>query len=378
MVDTRVAIIGGGVMGLGVGWLLAEAGADVTLFERGKVGDGASRAAAGMLAPTAELEFHELELLQFAIESQRRWPAFASKLEAAAGVDVELERSGTLVLAVDRDDAEGLQRALAHQLEMGLEVEWLSGRRCRKLEPLLSPRLAGGIHCPGDWQVSNRRYVEALATAFVRAGGELREGSDVHGVVRAPTSGRIAGVTLADGSTFEAESVLIASGAWSRALEESAGVPLPLRPVKGEMLALQMDPKNPLCTHVLRGPDAYLVPKRDGTLVIGATVEEHGFDASLRAGGMRRLLEGAWEVLPGIDELPVKETWTGFRPACHDSGPMLGATGVEGLFTITGHYRNGIQQSPLSIEVVARVLMGHDLDEVARPFAATRFGGDAQ
>lgn len=365
-------------MGLGVAWRLAAAGRAVVVLEKNAPGSGASRAAAGMLAPIAELEFDEHELLAFALRSQERWPSFVAELEAAAGRSVEFETTGTLLVAWDRDEAEELERQYEYQRELGLAVEWLSGRGLRRLEPMLSPRLVGGVHCPQDFQVSNRRLVDALLAAALRAGVTLRTGVEVERLL-SDDSG-VVGVRTTEGEELRAALTIVAGGAWSRTLAIDGEVVLPVRPVKGQMLALQMDPSSPLVQHVIRrhGEGIYLVPKRDATLVIGATSEEMGFDTRLTAFGMRRILDGAFEVLPGVDELPIKEMWTGFRPASRDGAPLLGRSGVAGLAVITGHYRNGVQQSPLSIDAVVADILEGALPEVARPFRATRFAPERE
>lgn len=358
-------------MGLGVAWRLARAGRKVLVLERHTPGSGASRAAAGMLAPIAELEFHEHELQAFALASQRRWPSFVQELEADAEFSVEYETTGTLMVAWDRDEAEALERHFRYQQELGFGVEWLSGRGLRRIEPMLSPRLVGGIHCPEDVQVSNRCLVEALARAARARGVEIRTGVDVERVQI--VDGEATGVVLADGTQIDADEVVIAGGAWSRKLQLSGLLELPIRPVKGQMLGLQMDVRFPLIRHVIRRQGVYLVPKADGTLVVGATSEEMGFDARTTAFGMRTLLEGAWEILPGIDELPIKETWTGFRPASRDNAPLLGRTSIPRLSVITGNYRNGIQQSPLSIDAATASILGEAMPEEALPFHPMRF-----
>jgi len=371
--SNTVVVVGAGIMGLGVAWRLAKAGRKVLVLEKNTPGSGASRAAAGMLAPTAELEFDETELMKFAMASQERWPSFVQELEADAQRSVEFETTGTLMVAWDRDEAEELERHYAYQKDLGYRVEWLSGRGLRKLEPMLSQRLVGGVHCPDDVQVSNRCLAKALEAAAVACGVEIRVGVEVERLIF--EQGEVRGVLSTAGEEFRAEMTLIAGGAWSRTLSIEGELLLPIRPVKGQMMALQMDLKYPLIQHVIRrhGEGIYLVPKRDGSLVVGATSEEMGFDDRLTGFGLRTLLDGAFEILPGIDELPIKETWTGFRPASRDGGPLLGRTSTPGLSVITGHYRNGIQQSPLSIDVVAADILSGEMPEVAKPFNASRF-----
>ncbi|MEM9996987.1 MAG: glycine oxidase ThiO, partial [Bacteroidota bacterium] len=299
----EVLVVGGGVVGLGVAWRLGQRGVRVTVLERGEAGRGASWAAAGMLAPVAELGFEELDLYALSRESLRRWPAFARDLEAVTGRSVDYRDDGTLVVAPDRDAAEALRRSFRFQQQHGVDVRWLSRDAALDLEPFLSPRIAAAVHAPGDHQVDNRRLVAALRAAVEEAASvTVRE----HVAVRAihPDADAPRAV-LDDGSEVAARQVVLAAGAWSGGVEGLAPVEVPVRPVKGQMLSLRMDapvagPPFGL-RHVVRSPDAYLVPKSDGRLVIGATSEEQAFDTRVTAGGLYRLLEGAWEACPGID-----------------------------------------------------------------------------
>lgn len=368
-----VVIVGAGVMGLGVAWQLSKAGRRVAVLEKDRPGAGASRAAAGMLAPMAELQYDEEPLLHFSLASQKRWPSFVQELEADAEHCVEYETSGTLLVAWDRDEADDLKRHYQYQQSVGMQVEWLSGRGLRRIEKMLSPRIVGGVHCAGDVQVSNRRYVEALERAARACGAEIRSGVEAQRLIF--EGGEVRGVETTHGETIDAEMTVVAAGAWSHQLHIPDVVPLHIRPVKGQMMALQMDPENPLIRHVIRRrlEGVYLVPKSDGTLVVGGTSEEMGFDARITAYGLRHLLEHAFEMVPGIDELEVKETWVGFRPAGRDSGPLLGRSSVPGLAMITGHFRHGIQLSPLSIDVVTAAILEGQSPEIARPFDPARF-----
>lgn len=374
---SSVVIIGAGVMGLGVAWQLSKAGVDVTVLEKDRPGAGASRAAAGMLAPMAELQYDEAPLMHFSLASQQRWPSFVQELERAAQMSVEYETSGTLLVAWDRDEADDLKRHFEYQQQMGLNVEWLSGRGLRRKEKMLSPRIVGGVHCEDDVQVSNRRYVEALEIAARSAGATIHSACEAESLIYDGT--QVRGVRCKDGRSVHADMTVVAAGAWSHALRIPDLVPLHIRPVKGQMMALQMDPKYPLIQHVIRRrlEGVYLVPKQDGTLVVGGTSEEMGFDDRLTAYGLRHLLEHAFEIVPGIDELEIKETWVGFRPAGRDSGPLLGRSSIAGLAMITGHFRHGIQLSPLSIDVVTNAILHGALPEIAQAFDPARFEPNA-
>jgi len=370
----RIAIIGAGVIGLGIAWRLAARGAAVQVFDRGKAGGGASHAAAGMLAACCEAEPGEEALVALGRDSQARWPAFAAELLRVTGIDVELRQEGTLVLAVTADD----QAELAHRLEfqqqkLKLPLEWLSASETRAREPHLAGQIAGAVFSPQDHQVDNRKLARALHVAAVAAGAEIFEERAVAEIL--VKNGRAAGLALADGATIAADAVVLAAGAWSRG--GIAGLPPqaqpPVRPVKGQMLALRMDPAVPLLTHVVWAPGAYLVPRRDGRLIIGATVEEKGFDATVTAGGVMALLEAAWRALPAVEELPIDEIWVGHRPGSRDDAPILGLGPLENLIYATGHHRNGILLAPVTVDTIAGLLLGGIVDPVIRPFGLERF-----
>jgi len=371
-VRPKTVIIGAGVAGLGIAWRLAQAGCAVTVYDRGEAGHGASWAAAGMLAAAVETEPGEEPLLQLALESQILWPDFADELEAASGISVEYRGEGTLVLALNRDDAEQLRHSFEFQTRLGLDLEWLSGVEVRRREPHLKPGIAGAVLSPRDHQVDNRCLGRALAAAVRGAGVALYENCPVREVV--VTRGRAAGV-VTDRDTEPADVVVLAAGAWSR---EIGGLPAsalpPVRPIKGQLMALQMDPAAPLLSHVVWLPrGGYLVPRRDGRLIVGGTVEERGFDATITAGGLLALIDGAWRALPGIEELPVAETWVGFRPGSRDDAPMLGPGALDGLVIATGHHRNGILLTPVTAAVVSSYILTGRLPELARPFSPERF-----
>ena len=367
-----IIVIGAGVIGLSSAWRLAQRGATVTVFDQGAAGAGASQAAAGMLAICAEAEPGEEALVTLGRASQALWPAFAREVEDAAGLAVELRTEGTLLVALTADDQARLQHRLAFQQSLGLPIAWISGAEARRREPHLAPGIAGAVLSPEDHQVDNRKLVAALRVAAERAGVTIREHCAVERILI--SGGRATGVALADGTQVAADAVVLAAGAWSRRID---GLPAdarpPVRPVKGQMLALRMDPDAPLINHVLWAPGAYLAPRRDGRLIVGATVEEKGFDATLTAGGMLALLEGTWRALPGIEELPIEEMWVGHRPGSRDDAPILGHGPVEGLVYATGHYRNGILLTPVTADAVARLALDGSVDPVIAPFGIERF-----
>lgn len=368
----KTVVIGAGVIGLGIAWRLAQAGCPVTVYDRGEAGHGASWAAAGMLAAAVETEPGEETLLALTLESQRLWPDFARELEAASGISAGYRDEGTIVVALTRDDAEQLRFTFEFQKSLGLELDWLSGAEARRREPHLRPGIPGAVLSRRDHQVENRFVARALTIAARRAGAVLREHCPVRQVEL--SGGRASGV-VTDRGRDPADVVILAAGAWSR---DIGGIPAahlpPVRPIKGQMLALRMDPAAPLLRHVIWAPRSYLVPRLDGRLVVGATVEERGFDDSLTAGGLLALLEGAWRAVPAIEELPVVETWVGFRPGSRDDAPMLGPSGIDGLIVATGHHRNGILLTPVTAATISAYLLTGRLPEIVRPFTPERFG----
>jgi len=371
--NASIVVIGGGVIGLGVAWRLAQRGTSVQVFDRGAAGAGASHAAAGMLAACAEAEPGEESLTALGRESQARWPAFAAELLAESAVDVELRPEGTLLVALTADDQARLTHQLVFQQKLGLPLQWISAAETRRREPHLAGKLAGAVFSPEDAQVDNRKLVAALRLAAEAAGARINE----HRAVKAISSrgGRVEGVVLADGTKVAADTVVLAAGAWARSIEGlDPELRPPVRPIKGQMLALRMDAAAPLLSHVLWAPGAYLVPRRDGRLLVGATVEEKAYDTSLTAGGILSLLEAAWRAVPAIEDLPIDEMWVGHRPGSRDDAPILGPGPIDGLIYATGHHRNGILLAPITADTIARLALEGVVDPAIRPFGIERFG----
>ena len=361
-----MAVVGGGVIGLAVAWRARQRGLEVLLVDRGDLGAGASRAAAGMLAPVAEADAQERDLLVHNLESARRWPSFAAELADVTGVEVGYRACGSLLLARDRDEAEHVERERALRERLGLRVERILGSEARRREPALAPSLRLALALPDDHAVEPIRVTAALIEACSRAGVQLRAGTPVTDVAALP-----------------ADRVVIAAGAWSgEAL--AAGAPgarrMPVRPVKGQALRLR-DPSGPgLCDRVLRFEGGYLVPRGDGRYYLGATMEERGFDTAVTALGVYELLREAAEVLPGILELEIDEAFAGLRPGTPDNAPIVGTDPAdERIVWATGHFRNGILLCPLTAELVADELTGGRPDHPLRPerFATATEGAPA-
>ncbi|MFG3289992.1 glycine oxidase ThiO [Streptomyces sp. NPDC048179] len=371
-----VLVIGGGVIGLVTAWRAAQRGLATAVVDPDP-GGGAAQVAAGMLAAVTELHYGEQTLLGLNLASARRYPDFAAELTELTGHDLGYRRCGTLAVALDADDRAHLRELHTLQRQSGLESEWLSGRECRRLEPMLAPGVRGGLRVDGDHQIDPRRLAAALVAACERAGVVFhRDWAERLEVVRE----RATGVLTRTGDTCGARQVVLAGGSLSGLL---AGVPddvlPPVRPVKGQVLRLTV-PKRyaPFLSRtvraVVRGSQVYLVPRENGELVVGATSEELGWDTTVTAGGVYELLRDAHELVPGITELPLTETRAGLRPGSPDNAPLLGPTRLDGLLLATGHYRNGVLLTPVTGDVMAELLAGGELPEEARPFTPRRFG----
>ncbi len=368
-------VIGGGIIGLVTAWRAAQRGLRTALVDPAP-GGGAAWVAAGMLAAVTELHYGEQTLLGLNMASARRYPDFVAELEEAGGQDVGHRACGTLAVAFDADDRAHLRELHTFQQGLGLESEWLTGRECRRLEPMLAPGVHGGLRVAGDHQVDPRRLTAALLTACERAGVAFHRDRAERLLL---DGDRATGVELTGGTRLAAERTVLAAGSLSGRL---AGVPEdvlpPVRPVKGQVVRLSVPERYaPFLSRtvraVVRGAPVYLVPRENGELVIGATSEELGWDTTVTAGGVYELLRDAHEVVPGITELPLVETSAGLRPGSPDNAPMLGPTALPGLLLASGHFRNGVLLTPITGDVMAEALTSGELPPEARPFSPRRF-----
>jgi glycine oxidase len=360
-----VAVVGGGAIGLACARAVSERGARVVVLDAGT--PGAWNVAAGMLAPVSEAEFGERELLQLGLESARRYADFCGALD-----DPGHRAVGTLVVARDRDEAEALDRLAEFRRGLGLPVERLRPSQARRLEPALAPTIRLALDIESDHSVDPRKLVAALRRAFT---GEFRR-------VRA-TGLRIAGerVTgvVTEAGVVSAGAVLLAAGVEVARLDLPDHARVPVRPVKGVVLRLR-DPREnhphpPLVDRTIRGEQAYFVPRGDGHYVLGATMEERGWDTTPTAGGVYELLRDLSEIVPGVFELEIEELIAGLRPATPDNLPAIGRGALDGLFWATGHFRNGILLTPVTAELVAGALAGDPVPDFAAPADPLRFAG---
>jgi glycine oxidase len=377
--------VGGGVVGLCCAWRAARRGARVVVLDAARPPAGATRVAAGMLAPVGELSFGEPQLLELTLAAARLYPDFVAELETASGMDSGYARQGALHVALDRDEAAELRRVHELQRSLELEAEWLPPRRCRELEPGLTPSFSGGVHAPGEASVDPRAMAAALLAALAAEGVEVRTGAEVVGGIfegpGGPGAGgdaaaaevagatRLRGVRTAAGEELRAEATVLCAGAWSGRAEwlPEAARP-PVRPVKGQVLELRSRDGAAPCSRILASERVYLVPRPDGRLIVGATTEEQGFDTTVLAGGVHELLREAYRLLPEVAEMELVEAAAGLRPGTPDNLPIVGPGAIDGLLLATGHYRNGILLAPLAAETIADLLAGEQAGTLRSSF----------
>ena len=360
----NVLIIGGGVIGLAAARELRLAGAGrISVFEKGRAGREASWAAAGMLAPDAETESVDA-MYRLCRTSNEFYPEFAASLFDETGIDVELDRSGTICVAFSDRDLGHLSSRMAAQTSVGIHAELLSATDVSGLEPSLSRDVAGGVLYPDNGQVENRKLVTALLEFARRNSIDVHEHSPADELI--VSNGKAIGVVAA-GRTIEADAIVIAAGAWESELLDKADVRCPrVTPVKGQVIAFE---RFSSLGHVVYGAGGYLVPRRDGRLLVGATVEDAGFNTDVTADGVLSLRTSAERLLPGLAGREPDDKWAGLRPFAAGGEPVIGAVpGVSGLFVAAGHYRNGILLAPVTAQLIAEAVLRGSVPEIGRPF----------
>ncbi|HWZ90122.1 MAG TPA: glycine oxidase ThiO [Polyangiaceae bacterium] len=348
-----VLIIGGGIMGTASAWELARHGATVVVLERSVPGAEASSAAAGILGAQAEAHAPG-PMAELCLASRARYAKFARALGEETRIDVGYRECGVLRVAFERRAVAEVHTESAWQQKGRSPVERLGTRELTRLEPALSPRLSGGVRYAGDARVEPKALLRALHIAALGRGVTFRSGAFVRRVVL--EGQRAVGVGLDDGSVLYAKNVVVAAGSWT-SLIDGLGLPAgQVVPARGQIVELEL-PSPPL-SHVVFGPGAYLVPRDDGRLLVGSTLEFVGYEREVTAGAVRDLLTHAIAILPALERAGLRATWSNFRPYTKDELPLLGRTKIESLFLSTGHYRNGILLAPISAEIVRAAVLG--------------------
>ena len=356
-----VGVVGGGAIGLTLAWSLRRTGRDVVLIDPHPA-SGASRVAAGMLAPVTEVHFGETDLLELNLCAASMWPDFADALTACTGHEIGYRTTGTVVVARDLDDRRELERLRLFAYTLGLTMESLTSKEVRAREPLLAADVRGGLWVPGDHSVDNRRLLFALQVACRESGVDFLNHRATGLIVQ---SDRVTGVKVTAAESVSADAVVIAAGAWSGLLDGiwTDSVP-PVRPVRGQVLRLHRargglgDTPIPRTTvrGLVAGRSVYVVPRSDGEVVVGATSDEVGYEPHVTAGSVWELLNDARALLPSLNEMTFVEASAGLRPGTPDNVPLVGRSELPGLLLATGHYRNGILLAPLTAEHIVSLL----------------------
>jgi glycine oxidase len=362
----EVVVIGGGVIGLTIARALALRGMrDVCLIERARLGTEASFAAAGMLLPQVEAATKD-DFFTLACRSRDLYASFAAALHEETGIDVELDTTGTLYLALNSTDQEEIEKGYYFQSRAGLAIELLSTSAARALEPCISESITGALLFPQDIQVENRRLLNALANSVSNLGVNVLTGTNVDSLVI--EGNRLTGVQTSSGA-ITCSTAVIAAGTWSSFIKHTS---FSIEPVRGQMVCLEAKPQ--LTRHVIFSRRGYIVPRRDGRLLAGSTSENAGFDKSVTAGGINKILQNAHEISPAISDLPIVDTWAGLRPRAADGLPVLGpCVEIDGLFYATGHYRNGILLAPITGELISEAIVEGVASPLLAPFSPERF-----
>lgn len=361
--SSDVIVVGAGLIGLATAWELVSRGATVTVLEKETPGCGATRVAAGMLAPIGELDFGEPELLEMNLASRSLYPEFVAAVETATGLDTGYRHTGALHVALDRDEAGELRRIMELQRSHGLESQWLGPLAARDLEPGISPALAGAVLVKEDAVVDPRALVEALRIGLEAEGARLIQ-AEATGLLLSAEE-KVAGVETSAGR-FDAGVVVAAPGAEAGvAAWLPQDVRPPVRPVKGQVVELQGDPDGPVCERILGSERVYIAPRPDGRLILGATVEEMGFDRRVTGGGVHELLREAYRLLPDVAEMEFLGATAGLRPGTPDNVPVVGRSQIDGLLLAAGHYRNGILLAPVTARAIAELIEGNPSPVIA-------------
>lgn len=361
-----VVVVGGGIIGCAVAWRLAGEGLSVCIVEKGEVGRESSWAAGGILTPV-HLADYPTALASLCEASQALYPDLVREVATASGLDPEFRTTGLLLAYSDSGTEAEVARLEAWRRDQGHPVDRLSAEEVRTREPGIGPSIRGALLMADIAQVRNHRLTAALARAARRRGAEIREATSVTGFLRVP--GRVNGVRTSKGDVYAGTTVL-ASGAWSNEVARPLGLDLKVRPVKGQMIVLAGAPE--LCRHIILDGAHYVIPRADGRILVGSTVEEAGFDKTVTLDAVTLLGRRAGELLPAASRLPFVASWAGLRPATPDRLPYLGAAGMEGLVVATGHFRNGILLAPVTAELVAEIVTGREPSLPLDPFSPLR------
>jgi glycine oxidase len=362
-----VLIVGGGIIGLSLAQELALQKLGVTVLERGKIGQEASSAGAGILAPRADME-EAGPLAQLLLASRKIYPEFVKQVSARSGVGIDFRISGLLSVALNLEQQAELDQKRQQQTELGLEVQSLSREETLRMESALNPELLSALYFPEEGYVDNRDLVEAVRVACLQLGVRLVTGSEALAVKTEQC--RVSGLETASGF-FASERVVIAAGSWSGKIPTGLPYALPIKPARGQMVAVKMS--EPALRHVVYGSNSYLVPRKDGRVLLGSTVEWVGYDKRVTLDGVQQITASAVSLAPALRSSTFIECWAGLRPFCEGGQPVLGPTNLDGLYVATGHFRKGLQLAPITAKLMADVIVTGNIPKILESFLPSRF-----
>ncbi len=365
----NVVVVGGGVIGCSVAWQLARKGIKVTLIERGQPGEEASGAAAGMLAPQAEVAHGSNgPLFELCLASREIYPDFVAELEDETQIRIGYGQTGTLFVAASFAETAMLAKVIQQQEEKGLPYEELSRAQVHELEPALGDQVLAGLLLPMDHYVDNRALVKALVTAGIERGVQFRTGTPAVGLII--EGSQVTGVKVPD-EALRADVVVNAAGSWAGQIDSRFRLEIPVKPVRGQIVQLQW--RHPALRHLIHSAQGYLVPWPEGRILLGSTMENAGYNKSVTAGGIHQLLDGALKIVPGLGEASLQTAWAGFRPGTPDGLPILGWSQTPGLMVAAGHFRNGILLAPITAQLICDLILKKKPSNALEPFSPLRF-----
>ena len=361
----EVVIIGAGIIGLSIAYELCKRGLSVTVLEKEKIGAGSVWASAGMLAPISEAKSEEPDLVDFALYSHSMYRKFIDSVENDAGLNCGFNDTGTLLIAMGKDDEGELKHLYDTQKSRGLDSVWLDQKEIFEIEPNLSGWVTSGLLAKNDYQVNSRDLLIALGKSIIKFGGKIIEKADVRSLGKLEDKFKsIKYISKSQEVYIKSKQIIICSGAWTNNISDLL-FDVDIRPVKGQ--SIRLNGPNML-KHVIRTSDVYLVSRLNGELVVGGTVEEKGFDNSIQAGSIMDLLRNAWKVFPNIYEYEFCESTVGFRPATLNNLPLIGKTNIDNIFVATGHFRHGVLLAPGTAWAMSKMIIKGEIPDIVKPF----------
>jgi glycine oxidase ThiO len=367
----KALIIGAGIIGLSISYYLKKNNFDVIVLEKGKAGNEASYASAGMLAAQSEFDFYE-KFMDFCVKSRDIYADFCKDIENASGINVEYQKCGMIRPALNEGQEKHLKCNYEWQKKHGFEIEFLPGDELRKIEPELSENILSGLYTKNDGRVNNRKLMEALIIANKRNNINIIENIEVRKYLI--KTNKIIGVETNNG-TFNADIVINTSGAWSSLISQGIIPNFEVKPIHGQMVSLQANKKilDKVIFASILGKGGYMVPRKNNEIILGSTMEDIGFEKRITGEGINSILKHCFDILPEFKNLEIIEKWSGLRPFAEDKLPIIGKTNIENLILATAHGRNGILLAPITAKAVIEIIVNDKTISDIKDFGVGRF-----